>query len=168
MAGMFKEMLALPLQAARPSKGRCRTPRGSNKIFWHQVARYFVSLWQDMFYQSWMSRKSMTGFMTGIANSWLVGWSWLINHGGVGVRTQMTFKSCLFWCWWNPEFFFQRGVAKSSWFCSSHTTLTNTAKKKSEAQIRTRLTQTCAILASDFCWYVLYGKFFFFQNFLVL
>ena len=53
----------------------------------------------------------------------------------------------------NPHFLFQRGVTKSSWFCSSHTTLTNTAKKKkSEAQIRTGLTQTCAILASDFCW----------------
>ena len=30
--GMFEEMLALPLQAARPSKGRCRTPSESKKI----------------------------------------------------------------------------------------------------------------------------------------
>ena len=71
--------------------------------------------------------------------------------------------------WHRSTFFNQEGgVAKSSWFCSSHTTLTNTAQKKSEAQVRTRLTQTCAILASDFCWHAFNGKFFFFQNFLVL
>ena len=34
-------------------------------------------------------------------------------------------------------------------------------KKKSEAPIRTRLNQTCAILASDFLGYVFYGKLLF-------
>ena len=107
----------------------------------HHVAKYFVSLWPYPLYQSWIVQKSMIGFMIGSAISWLVGWSWLINHGGVGVRTQMTFKSCLFWCWWNPHFFFQRGVTKTSWFCSylfarpkplyvgKLTTRCNTAKK---------------------------------------
>ena len=34
--------------------------------------------------------------------------------------------------------------------------------KKSEAPFRTRLTQTCAILASDFCWYIKFYNLFHF------
>ena len=43
--------------------------QGDQKKLSHQVVRYFVGLWPCMFYQSWMSCKSMTGLMTGTANS---------------------------------------------------------------------------------------------------
>ena len=67
-----------------PQQRKMQNAKGIRKKFLpHHVAKYFVSLWHCMFYQSWIFRKSMIGFMIGSAISWLVGWSWLINHGGV-------------------------------------------------------------------------------------
>ena len=43
--------------------------QGNQKKLSHQVAAYFVSLSHCMFYQSWISRKSMIGLMIGIAMS---------------------------------------------------------------------------------------------------
>ena len=44
----------------------------------HHVAKYFVSLWHCMFYQSWMFRESMTGFMIGFCKI-MIGRLILIN-----------------------------------------------------------------------------------------
>ena len=85
--------VGLASKGRAPQQRKMQNAKGIKKKLSHQVVRYFVGLWPCMFYQSWMSCKSMTGLMTGTANSWLVGWSWLISHGGDGVGAQETCAS---------------------------------------------------------------------------
>ena len=110
MTGMLKEMLALPLQAAHPSKGRCTTPRESKKKLtpsWQILCRSLAC----MLHQSWTCGKSMTGFMTGTATSWLVGRSWLIYDGGVGCKINHFVQK-----------YFGKNLQNSSWFVFSNIT----------------------------------------------
>ena len=61
-------------------------------------------------------------------------------------------------------FFFTRGGLPKLLGSVARTQLNQHCQKKSEAPIRTRLTQTCAILASDFCWQVFMGSSFSFKT----